>query len=83
MDNMKQKTIIKILAGMIILLALVILYFFVISPKIDSIASDNQIICYNVAIENILSQLMRKGYVEMDIEGETIMLIPYNPNMNN
>ena len=83
MDNMKQKTIIKILAGMIILLALVILYFFVISPKIDSIASDNQIIGYSVAIENILSQLMRKGYVEMDIEGETIMLIPYNPNMNN
>lgn len=79
---MEQKTWIKILVGIILIMAVAIIYFLVVKPQIDSSATNNQVIGYNIAINSILSQLQQNGYVTMTIGNQTLFLIPYNPKQN-
>lgn len=77
---MENKTTIQILAGVIIVMAIVILYFLVIKPGIDKSATNNQVIGYNLAINDILTQIQQQGYVQIPVGNQTLILVLYNPN---
>ena len=79
---MEQKTIIKILIGIIVVMALIGIYFLILKPTIDNYALNNQIIGYEMAINQTLLQLQQYGYVTMLIGNQTLYLVPYNPNQN-
>lgn len=79
---MEQKTIIKILVGVVFVLAIGILYFLVIKPQIDKAATNNQVTGYNLAINSLLSQLQQQGYVQLTIGNQTLILVPYQSPQN-
>ena len=76
----KQNLMIKIMAGVIILLVLFLIFLFVVQPQVAKY-NDNKrlegIEYYVLAV--ILPQLQENGYVQIPIGNETLTLVPYIP----
>ncbi|MEK6881153.1 MAG: hypothetical protein AABY22_16150 [Nanoarchaeota archaeon] len=79
---MENKRIIQILVVVIVVLALIIGYFFIVKPMINKSATDNQVIGFNLAIQGILQQLQQQGFVRMTIGNQTLILVPYQQPQN-
>ncbi len=80
-EKNNQKTIIWILSGIIVLLALFIAYFFILNPTIEKFATKNKIEGYNFAVSNILNSVNMNGFVEIPIsENQSVILVQYLDN---
>jgi len=78
-ERSKQGLIIKILIAIIVLLALVLLYFFVVKPSVDSYVLNKQIEAQQLVFANMIAQLQSTGAYQLAIGNQTLVLIPYNP----
>lgn len=68
--------VLGIMVFVIVVLGAIVLYAFVIKPTIDSSATNNQVIGYNIAINSMITQLQQQGYVVLNIGNQSIVLAP-------
>lgn len=76
---MENKGLFVFLMIIIITLCLILTYVLVLKPKLEKWEVENQVIGYEIAINQTLLQLQEQGYVQMKIGNQTLYLIPYNP----
>jgi len=79
-EHSKQGLIIKILVAIIILLALVLVYFFVIKPSMDNYVLNKQIEAQQYVFANMIAQLNSTGAYQLAIGNQTLILVPYSPS---
>ncbi len=78
-EKSKQGLVIKILVAIIILLALVLVYFFVIKPSMDNYVLNKQIEAQQYIFANMIAQLNSTGAYQLAIGNQTLVLVPYTP----
>ena len=80
---MNQKRInltVTILAVLVVVLLGIIAYAFLIKPSINGYVVNAQNVGIQYTINAILLQIQEKGYVEIPVGNETLILVPYqNP----
>ena len=69
--------IVGILVAIIILLLIIVLYGFIVKPRINGFVVDKQIEAQEIIIAGILNQVDTQGYVELRYYNESIILVPY------
>jgi hypothetical protein len=80
-----KNVVIGILVAIIVVLAAILLWFFVVSPAITGYAIDRQTEGAQIAVNAILTQIQQNGFVQIPIgvdeEGQqqTLVLVPYVP----
>ena len=74
-----KNIMIAILALIIIVLAGVMVYSFVIKPKISGYNVEKQTEGVQIAINYILTQLQQNGFVQIPLGNQTLILVPYVP----
>ena len=74
-----KNIMIAILALIIIVLAGVMVYSFVVKPKISGYNVEKQTEGVQIAINYILTQLQQNGFVQIPVGNQTLILVPYNP----
>lgn len=76
----KPRVTIAILTIIVIILALVVVYAFLVQPAISSYISGKQISAYNQGqadlLNTILLQIQQAGYVGIPIGDQTLILAP-------
>jgi uncharacterized protein YpmB len=76
----RKKLIIVILSILVVVLLLVLIYFFVVKPSINNFILNKQIEAANIVTANIytdmINQLQTKGYYQVTLGNQTIILIP-------
>lgn len=72
----------KILIGIIIVLAIVLIYFFIVKPAFDSNNIKNQNIGINATINYIAYTISQQGYIALPVGNQTLILVPYNLQQN-
>ena len=76
----KTRATIVILTILVIILALVVVYAFLVQPAISSYISSKQISAYNQGqadlLNTILLQIQQAGYVGIPIGNQTLILAP-------
>lgn len=76
----KHKNMIKIMAGIIVVLVLFIAFFFVVAPQVNKFAANKQIEGANFVYTDILNSVQAQGYYPIQLsENETLILVPYIP----
>lgn len=76
----KHRNMIKIMAGIIIVLVLFIAFFFVVAPQVNKFAANKQIEGANYVYLDILNRIQAQGYYVIPVsENETLVLVPYMP----
>ena len=79
----KKARIMAILIGVIVLLVLVLLYFFVAAPSMNNLILNKQIEGVNFAYADVVSQIQNQGYFALPLgqneagEDQTLVLVPY------
>ena len=79
----KKARIMAILIGVIVLLVLVLLYFFVAAPSMNNFILNKQIEGVNFAYADVVSQIQNQGYFALPLgqneagEDQTLVLVPY------
>ena len=75
----KRNVLITILIVVIVVMAAILVYAFVIQPGITGYAVDN----YNQGIEftiaTIISQIQQNGFVQIPVGNQTLILVPAPP----
>ncbi len=71
---------ITVLGLIVVIMALVIIYAFVIQPAISGYSVQKQSEGVQIAVNAILTQIQQNGYVQIPVGGnKTIILVPYVP----
>jgi hypothetical protein len=78
-EKSKQGLIIKILIAIILLLALVLIYFFIIKPSVDNYVLNKQIEAQQYIFANMIAQLQSTGAYQLAVGNQTLVLVPYAP----
>ncbi len=78
---MERRTNILItsLVLVIVVLAGIMVYSFLIKPKISGYTTQKQTEGIQIAILNILSQIQQRGYAQIPVGNQTLYLAPFNP----
>lgn len=80
MNQKRTSLTIAILGILVVVLLLVVGYAFLIKPAINGYAVNAQNVGIQYTINAILLQIQEKGYVEIPVGNETLILVPYqNP----
>ena len=75
----KTKVLIVVLFIVIVILAGIMLYAFIVKPKISGYNVQKQTEGVNIAINYILTQLQQNGFVQIPVGNQTLILVPYQP----
>ena len=75
----KTGILIAVLVLVIVLLAGIMVYAFVVKPKISGYNIQKQTEGVNIAINYILAQLQQNGFVQIPVGNQTLILVPYQP----
>lgn len=81
----KKARIMAVLVGVIVILVLVLLYFFVVRPGMDNFVMNKQIEGVNMAYGDVVNQIQAQGYFALPLgqneagEPQTLVLVPYVP----
>jgi|GEM_PF-4593060 len=78
-ERNKQGLIIKILVAVVILFALILIYFFVIKPSVDNYVLNKQIEAQQYVFANMIAQLQSTGAYQLAVGNQTLVLVPYQP----
>ncbi len=77
----EQKFLVPILVGVIVVLALLVIYAFVVKPAINGYAVKSYNEGVNYAISTMISQLQNNGYVQIPLpNNQSVILVPYYQN---
>lgn len=74
------RALVFVLIAVIVVLALVLLYAFVVQPSMNGYAVklQNEGVAYTLSL--ILAQVQQNGYVEIPVsENQSLVLVPYSP----
>ncbi|MEK6847778.1 MAG: hypothetical protein AABX50_01475 [Nanoarchaeota archaeon] len=74
-----KNILIAILVLVIVILAGVVVYAFVLRPAYTGYVVDRQVEGYNVCVSNFISQLQQNGFVQIDLGNQSIYLAPIVP----
>ena len=74
-----KNIMIAILALVIIVLAGMMVYSFVVKPKISGYNVAKQTEGVQIAISYIIGQLQQNGFVQIPVGNQTLILVPYTP----
>ena len=83
MKENKTKLFVWILAILVVVLIGVVAYLLAVRPAITGYATNNQIQGYQIAINDILTQVQQNGYVAIPVGNQTLYLAPFNPQQVN
>ena len=72
--------IVGILVAVIVVLLIIVLYGFVVKPKINGFVVSKQVEAQEIVFKGILNQVNAQGYVELRYYNESLILVPYNPS---
>jgi hypothetical protein len=75
----KRKILITVLIAVIVILAAIIVYAFVISPSVTGYTVDRQREGIEFAISSIIAQIQQNGFAQISVGNETLYLRPFNP----
>jgi len=75
----KQGVLITILVLVIVILAGILAYVFLVRPTLTGYVVDRQIEGYNICLSSIVSQVQQNGFVQIPIGNQTLYLAPFNP----
>jgi len=75
----KKKVLITLLVAVIVILAAIIVYAFLIRPNITGYVVDRQNEGIEFAIAAIVSQIQQNGFAQIPVGNETLYLVPFNP----
>ena len=73
----KRNVLIVVLALIVVVLALGLIYAFIIRPAISGYTVQKQTEGVQIAINSILAQLQQNGFVQIPIGNQTLVLVPY------
>lgn len=78
---MEKKTniLITILVLVIVILAGIMVYTFLVKPKISGYSTQKQTEGVQIAINYIIAQLQQNGFVQIPVGNQTLILVPYTP----
>ncbi|MEK6760622.1 MAG: hypothetical protein AABX93_01730 [Nanoarchaeota archaeon] len=78
--NQKRFNITIVLAILVVILLAVVIYAFAIKPAMNGYVINAQNTGIQYAINAILLQIQEKGYAEIPVGNQTLILVPYqNP----
>ena len=79
----KRKVLITILVAIIVVMAAVLVYIFLIGPAFTGFVAQKQTEGYNyclgVVTQNIVAQVQQNGFVQFPVGNDTLFLAPFNP----
>lgn len=85
-ENQRYKRTIKILIGVVVVLALVMIYFFLVRPLTTNYIlekqTEAQIATYNFMVEDMVKQIQENGFYQIPIGNETLVMVPYQAPQN-
>ena len=80
MSQKRTNLIIGVLAVLVVVLLAVVVYAFVLKPAVNGYVVNAQNTGIQYAINAILLQIQQKGYAEIPVGNQTLILVPYqNP----
>ena len=79
MKRDRNTIIIASLVLLVIILSIMVVYAFVISPAITGFVVGKQIEARDFIINNMLLQLQQNGYVQIGVGNQSLILVPYQP----
>ena len=79
----KKKVLITLLIAVIVILAAIVVYAFLIQPAYTGFVAQKQTEGYNYCLEivtqNIVAQLQQNNFVQFPVGDEMLYLSPFNP----
>mgnify|MGYP001559840389 CR=1 FL=1 len=75
----RTNMLITILVAVIVVLAVVMVYAFIVKPRISGYNVEKQTEGVQIAINYIVAQLQQNGFVQIPIGNQTLILVPYTP----
>jgi len=75
----KTNVLITVLIAVIVILAGVMVYAFLVKPKISGYNVQKQSEGVQIAVNYILAQLQQNGFVQIQMGNQTLILVPYQP----
>ncbi len=76
----RTNVLITILVLVIVILAGVLIFTFMIRPAFNGYVLDKQVEAQNILLANIVAQATQNGFVQIPIDGnQTLFLAPFNP----
>ncbi len=75
----KTSILIAVLVVVIVILAGIMVYAFVVKPKVAGYAIQKQNEGVQAAVSYIITQLQQNGFVQIPIGNQTLILVPYQP----
>ena len=75
----RTNMLIAILVVVIVVLAGIMVYVFLVKPKISGYNVEKQTEGVQITINYILSQLQQNGFVQIPVGNQTLILVPYSP----
>ncbi len=75
----KKKVLITFLIAIIVVMAVILVYMFLIRPGVTGYAVDRQSEGIEFAIATIISQIQQNGFAQIPVGNETLILVPYIP----
>ncbi len=76
----RTNVLITILVLVIVILAGVLIFTFMVKPSFDGYVVEKRTEGYQIAIRDIVSQVQQNGFVQIPIDGnQTLFLAPFNP----
>ncbi|MEK6841626.1 MAG: hypothetical protein AABX91_00545 [Nanoarchaeota archaeon] len=73
----RTKALIVILVLIIVVLAGVVAFTFLIKPKVTGYIVEKQTEGVQIAVNAILLQLQQQGFVQIPVGNQTLILVPY------
>ncbi|MCX6749608.1 MAG: hypothetical protein NTW17_02590 [Candidatus Pacearchaeota archaeon] len=73
----KKSVLITVLVLVIVILAGILIYAFVIRPAYTGYVVERQTEGVQIAVNAILTQLQQNGFVQIPIGNQTLILVPY------
>ncbi len=79
MEKDNTKLALRALILLVVFLSVLVLYAFVLKPMINGyvVSSQNQGVEY--AIVTIVNEIQQKGFIEIPVGNETLILVQYQP----
>lgn len=73
----RTNVLITVLVVVIVILAGIMVYAFIVKPKISGYTVQKQTEGVQIAIDYIVAQLQQNGFVQIPVGNQTIILVPY------
>lgn len=80
MRGEKRNKAIWVLSILVVILALVLIYFFIIQPQYDAFVDEKRLEGIDMYIGSyVIPQIQATGYLQVPIGNQTLILVPYVP----